>query len=774
MPRSNQTAEFNTFVGGIVTDVSPLTFPENSSIDEDNFVLLRDGSRRRRLGMDLEENYVGVVTDVLYNEDMGLTTSSHQWKNVGGAASKAFVVVQVGAKLFVFDTAQKPISANLVYSVLLSISTEDLKEFSYATVDGKLVIATGGHDVEVLEYDSTTEVVTKTTTNIKIRDSFGVEDVDGTDNLLEGLGLSVRPSVQTPEHTYNLRNQTWAVPRAPEPGHNPPVEDSLSVWRQTLEVADTFPSNSDATVYALSVNPVADNAAMLRLKPTVLISNELGSFRAPTGYFIIDMMQRGTSRKEQVAELHTLYPSLVFGVGTLPIDKTPGGASVLAEFAGRVWYGGFSGDVSGGDSQSPNLSSYVAYSQLVKNTADINKCYQDGDPTSDQFPDLLDTDGGFIKIDGSYNIQHLVAAGDGLLVVAENGVWRVSGGTDKGFTANSHIVTKISEHGTTSPNSAVLVDGTLMFWGDDAIYHVATNEFGDWISQSISDSIGKYFSAISSEEKAGVAGIYDSYDKKVRWLYSPKALTQGDPRELVFDVLLKAFYPTSLGSLSGGMPRAILPVETPPFNVGGLVQTVVNGVDVVQHLGVDVVNTSTVRQEATREVVYVTITATSPTTTISFSEYRDPSFLDWVSVDAVGVDAPAFLLTGYINNGDYQKTKQVPYVFFHLRRTEDGFEDDGTDIVPTNQSSCKVQAQWDWANSANSGRWGKEFQAYRYKRKYSGQNVGDPYDTGFLTIVTKNKLRGKGRVVSLLIKSEPSKDLDLLGWSLTLGMNNNV
>jgi len=251
-------------------------------------------------------------------------------------------------------------------------------------------------------------------------------------------------------------------------------------------------------------------------------------------------------------------------------------------------------------------------------------------------------------------------------------------------------------------------------------------------------------------------------------------LADGNPKEFIFDTLLKAFYPSSIGDIVGGMPRTVIPVEMPPFNTGTLEQGVVNGVDVVQHLGVDVVHCSLIRQEATREVSYVTVTDTNPSITISFSQYRDETFYDWKSVDSVGVDSPAHLLTGYINNGDYQRFKQVPYIFFHLRRTENGFESDGVDIVPTNQSSCKVQVQWDWTNSANSGRWGKEFQAYRYKRKYFGQNVGDPYDTGFQTVVTKNKLRGKGRVFSLLIKSEPGKDLDLLGWSLTIGSNNNV
>ena len=43
------TKEYNTFVKGIITEASALTYLENSSIDEDNFVLNRDGSRQRRV-----------------------------------------------------------------------------------------------------------------------------------------------------------------------------------------------------------------------------------------------------------------------------------------------------------------------------------------------------------------------------------------------------------------------------------------------------------------------------------------------------------------------------------------------------------------------------------------------------------------------------------------------------------------------------------------------------------------------------------------------------
>lgn len=53
MARQRAKVEVNRFTAGLITEASPLTFPDNASLDEVNFVLNRDGSRNRRLGMRL-------------------------------------------------------------------------------------------------------------------------------------------------------------------------------------------------------------------------------------------------------------------------------------------------------------------------------------------------------------------------------------------------------------------------------------------------------------------------------------------------------------------------------------------------------------------------------------------------------------------------------------------------------------------------------------------------------------------------------------------------
>ena len=112
MPRSNQTGEFSTFVGGLVTEASPLTFPENASIDEANFILNRDGSRDRRLGMDRETDLVPYNLTYTISPVGDVAVSAYEWKNVAGIASKAFIVCQVHDKMYIMDRSDETLKSS--------------------------------------------------------------------------------------------------------------------------------------------------------------------------------------------------------------------------------------------------------------------------------------------------------------------------------------------------------------------------------------------------------------------------------------------------------------------------------------------------------------------------------------------------------------------------------------------------------------------------------------------------------------------------------------
>ena len=797
MPQSNQAGEFNTFVGGLVTEASPLTFPENASLDEANFVLNKDGSRSRRLGMDYEDGLSSYTLSYSTPPLGDPRVVTYEWSDVAGIPSKSFIVCQIHDKAYIFDRSDSSLKASsyVKHVVNLNTTSTDPGYASFSGIDGLLVIAYGQPELKVITYDQGTDTFSEEERRLKVRDLFGVEDkythpTEGEIDLLSPEWVNFRPQadgVDLDTHVYNLRNQGWAVPRADwDAGTNPLKEDPITEFENDGATYRGLPSNADSPVLNLYPNTSKTDKDTERFNEDGAFNLEPPKSRAATGHFVIDLLQRGTSRQDAIARLTTTYenanpsevdPSITFrnATVTLPQDETDGGAKVIAEFGGRVFYGGFSSSNTGGDDQSPNLASYVFYSQVVKDKSQINRCYQEGDPTGAEEPDLLDTDGGFIRLNGAYNIQSMIEVGSSLMVFAENGVWSI-GGSDSGtFSANNQTVSKITEHGLVAPQSVVLVDGTVMFWADDAIYHISKDQYGNWVAKELTVNIRSFYQGIDSDEKAVCQGAFDSYTKKIRWLYNTRQESAESTRELVFDLVLGAFYPSTIADTNGVAPTPVGIVLVNPFNYTTSAQTVLSTSDEV-YSDLDLVVADV---EAAiggfRETAYLTLLNSGDTTNTSliFSVYKDDTFVDWRTVDGVGVDSPAYLLTGYIGNGDLHRMKQVPYIYFHFLRTEDGFTDSGNDLTPNNQSSCLVQSQWDWSNSATYGKWGKQFQAYRYRRHYTPEDVTDTYDYGTRTIVSRNKLRGRGRVVSLLISSEAGKDMKLLGWSMNIGMNSN-
>lgn len=775
MARQSQANEFNTFVGGFVTEASPLTFPQNTALDIDNFILNKDGSLRRRLGMDYEDNHILIDADTSLQANGEVSVSTHNWDNVGGNPALRIIVVQVGSKFKFFGTSGNSISSELLYTYNTQFFNENM-EVSSAVVGGTLVMAFGSGNLVKFTYDEDSENITPEQFRLKTRDVFGVEAVYNSLDLREVENVGIRPATLSQAHTYNLRNSTYAIPRLNGNDDAGGLQDPISSFKDGFS---SFPSNSDSVIAALFADAEDEDSRFAeRFFPEVLKESPLGNLESPRGYFIIDVLNRGLSRLEQIVKLQSeTFPeqSFDYPVTTLPQDRTTEGATVVSEFAGRMWYGGFSGSVIDGDRHSPSLSSYVFYSRLVESPSDLGACHQVGDPTSKESPDVVDTDGGFIPVDGAYGIKSMVNIGSALIIIAENGVWAITGGSDYGFTATDNKVVKITEHGCSNRNSVVLVDSTVMYWGDDGIYQVSYSEVGDLGATNITTAtIQTFYDEIDTQDKRAVQGAYDTYERKARWLFGNRFTDEADTVELVLDLNLGAFYKNTIPGVSTGNPNVVAFVELPPFRVGEVTNNILFGDDQVVDDFDTVQDTSKALVNGLREVAYLTVTSTSPFF-YTFSKYKDAEFIDWKTLDGVGIDSPAYLITGYEGGGDFQRYKQVPYLTMHFEKTEDGFfTDELGDIYPTNESSCIVQAQWEWANSPQSGRWGREFQGYRHKRFYIPEDASDTFDNGFSTVITKNKLRGKGKVLSLLMKTSPTKNCKLLGWSTIVSRATNV
>lgn len=778
MTRASNALELNGFVKGLITEAGPLTFPEGASIDEANFVLKRDGSRERRLGMQFEELHQTIPVGVLpnNNEDMAVTT--FRWQDVSGYTNLQIVVVQVGNVLKFFDLDSAPLSGSPSFTHVID-GLDVGHQVSYANVGGLLAVATGKKGILIFEYKGGVEIVVRTE-NLKIRDLFGVEDVDNTGaDLREGFNVSKRPPLELrPTHLYNLRNQTWAPPMRPT---DKEWKDDMIFRFNIATGSKRFPSNADSAL--VSMAPIPDDTQDPigdRFYADAAVAEEPGSGEAPRGYFIIDALDRGKSRLDAHAEYFSRYEgqgengahALRYNISTLPVDRTTGGAEAVESYSGRVWYGGFNGELIGGDRHSPNMGSYVLFSRLVREPSDATRCHQMGDPTSKKEPDLLDTDGGFIYLPGCKNIRRMQTLGQSLLVFSESGVWSIMGADNSGFKSTDYLVTKVTSVGCEGPYGVVGMDTSVMYWGKDGIYSISPDERGSVRAENITqNTIQTLYNEIPFKERSYVQGLYQGSNNRVRWIYNTRPGSQGNVNELVLDLNLGAFSKNDINTPDGGFPRLSAIVETPDFKTTPLdEQVVVNAEDVV--VGAEqVVLGDTIVSSEPRRLLYVAIMSQDVDTKFTFSSYRDPTFYDWRTTSTPGVDSPAHFITGYLPGEDFQRNKQIPYLFFHFLRTEDGFD---SEFNPTNQSSLIAQVAWDWTNSPNSLRWSREFQAYRYKRHYIPADINDSYDTGDRTIVTKNKVRGRGRVFSIHGRTEPGKDAKLQGWSMVISGAGNV
>lgn len=233
-------------------------------------------------------------------------------------------------------------------------------------------------------------------------------------------------------------------------------------------------------------------------------------------------------------------------------------------------------------------------------------------------------------------------------------------------------------------------------------------------------------------------------------------------KELILDLPLQAFYTSSVEDISIGVKDYVV---LPNYTTATEVEDVYVGGDVVK-VGTDIVQINAV-VVSTRDSEFSFLVYLAPGQ-FTVARYTDDTFYDWKTSTVNGIDFSSYFVTGYELFKDSIRKKQATYLICFFERTEDGFINDGNSIVATHPSSCLIQSQWNWTNTSASNKWGTQFQAYRYNRNYIPSSVADDYDTGDKVIVTKNKLRGNGRALSLYFQSEAGKDMKIYGWAIPM------
>ena len=182
MPRQLAKRQLLNFVGGLQTESSPLSFPENTAKDLDNVDLDRDGSIRRRRGIDYETGYVLSAAEFTDADLQTAALSDHEWTSVEGDDTLNFHVHQCGGTLYFHDLGSEIISENALGYLDISPlrAREDFEKYtiSSTTGKGKLFITSPAISPAYIEYDKDSGEFTGVKLTLKIRDIDGIEEDD--------------------------------------------------------------------------------------------------------------------------------------------------------------------------------------------------------------------------------------------------------------------------------------------------------------------------------------------------------------------------------------------------------------------------------------------------------------------------------------------------------------------------------------------------------------------------------------------------------------------
>lgn len=408
------------------------------------------------------------------------------------------------------------------------------------------------------------------------------------------------------------------------------------------------------------------------------------------------------------------------------IETTSERPQTIAYYAGRAFYGAIN---------TNSFATSIFFSQIIEKDIQYGYCYQLNDPTSEDFFDLLDSDGGVINIPDMGQLQTLFVYQTALVVIATNGVWIIRGSSGTGFKATDYVVRKISSQGSTSALSVVDINGVPYWWGESGLMKLDYNpQFDSFSIDSITDTtIRKFFLEIPMQARSSVKGDYDQYNQYAYWLYSDTT-TSGLPNFnhiLVFNARTNGFFPfsTTVGTNS---PKIV-------------------GIKFIE----DILGQTVPQLKLTTTI---NIDSTHQYLTYSSIDHITPHYIDWYNYSHVVVgdatqeqDYVSYFVTNYELDGDTQRFVQPNYVMLFL---DQPYDNAGDRI----EQSAFLRGVFDFAISGDTGKWSSTAQ--------SSQQIFNENLPLRSVNFRRLKIRGKGRCLQFRVHSDTGKPFSIIGWSV--------
>lgn len=774
MPAQTQDKNYWAFIKGYITEASPLTFPEGASLDEENFVLDKDGSRQRRKGL-IREPEADLTAISTVQIPAASKSKSFIWEEAGDAKA-TILVIKDGPKLRfylingtnVVDDGSLLLTANLSDYAANGATDEQIANspMDFSTLQGRLIVV--GRHTEPLRCDYTGAIVIE---NILIE----VRDLAGQDDGLEDDERPIFNPADPGLHYYNLLNQGWKP-------------EEISKFEEDQGV---LPSNADVADRGYAI----DSGGKRTFQPKE-VTTYTATSPAPKGHFKYNIFNEDPG----VVRAGFVIDRFEF-VG----DGPNAGEKIYRLFLKADIGEGFSEEVSFRDTNIAALTG-------------VNQCEYIGSPRDQTVTFVLD--GGVTRFDVTMFPEDnpgIATAGAVCVDESTNPDTRSSGTVLIPFQADFKVITtrfdvtttfagriwyagiddeELSErvyytqlpfnerwygrcyqnNDPTDPEAPDLLDtdgGFIDLPGCGRV--TAMEEFGKNLVVFATRGVW----IIGPGDKGFFSGTSYTVDKADRFgLLARESIINAGEALMYFGVNgITVLAPEQVSSTL--VARSISQNTIQKFYLGLTElqrQNAVGVIDYAERVAYwyypsDALNAPNVRDkvlgidlnieaffkwtldktqnlpfypivlpvltDVKRTVKVLFRTLPNPESGNSFlfaSEYAGEDWKDWGSVDA-----PAFLSTGYELMEEGRKRKSMNYVHIFMKRVQG--------------SSCKVKAQWDWSLSGNTGKFSSTQEAYRDRENYD-------------VSVAKLRVRGTGPAVNMRFDTSPDKECHLLGWTV--------
>lgn len=819
MPRSNpQPLELNNFAGGLNTEASPLNFPPNSTVDEQNLLINKDGSRKRRNGLELQRTITGdfgeppagqsdfAVNSIndLFMDSVSLTNGK---EGSSGDPYERYTIVNLGYVTGIGLIEKEGGSVQVITDINANTELKGIPNSkgrlsgSIAQLgttlvfpnfnpdfdpDGRSYSSLGVYDLDAPELPSVFAP--------KVRDlwgSIGVNELEKEKDrylTIEGYSSTgdswdgTLESQAVVNHIYNLINGTWPVYYRYRDRVSGGSRDIRIPFLPTVEsfldppTKSYYPALSD-NFWAYTADATgADNnqidsrgSFVLDLYEGQAVNKELEPVK---GKILIDPLFRSTSRYVSLNKLWTSSLEEVNSASKINVDFGPDVISspnwsiinVYNPDIDRAFYHSVTSHLGrvwfvAGDVEK---GSNIASSPDVAATVFFSQVVKEKNQAARCYSESSPTSEDFEGIpDTSGGFIELTGATSitKLLPLKDSVIVIADNGIwqiDGGESPFSANNFQIQKLSTTGTSYAnsIVSSGDKIFFWAEGGIYQIEQ---DAVSlQGVSNNIS-----------------YSTINKLVQSVQNPEAISgaydkiSGEVRWLFCekDYYVNFRHPSS---------EVIYDTVTQTFSlnrfpVGG------NYPRLLGYIERDRQDRTDTDRGSSLWIVGVS-EGTSSDYVAGLYDFTNENYVDFEDIGG-GEDAKAYMVGAYQTFGDTQRNKQANYLTCSFKRTEDGFEgSEATGWNPTNPSGCLMQTQWEWTSSVGAGKWGKKQQVYRLPRLWVPEDpaTDDWSDFAYTVISSKTKLRGSGKALSIKFESEPGKDMHLYGISTTVDMNGAV